>query len=110
MVEFLQTAVGLGPLAHPGPIDCPCGAIELCCRIFEPAVVVIFDQRLLVRGETFERLTVQLAVAADAFACRQFRNTGREWSGIEAQYGFGETLEKAPPAVPCQPWPAGHSG
>ena len=77
MVEFLQTAIGLRPLAHPGPIDRPCGAFELRRRILQPAVVAILDQRLLVGGETFQRFAVELAVARDVFAGRSIRQGAR---------------------------------
>src|ERR1035437_1149889 len=109
MVEFLETAVGLRPLAHPCPIDSPCRAIELRRRILEPAVIAILDQRLLVCGETFERLAVQLAVISDALAGGQLRKARCERSGVEAQHRFGIALDKASPAIPRQPWPAGGS-
>ena len=109
MVEFLETAVGLRPLAHPRTIDRPCRAFELRRRILKPAVIAILDQRLLVRGETFKRLAVQLAVIGDAFAGGQLRKARRERSGVEAQHGLGVTLEKASPAIPRQPRPAGGS-
>ena len=107
IIEFLQTPIGLRPLAHPGAIDRPCGGFELRRRILQPAVVAILDQRLLVGGEAFQRFAVELAVAQDVFACRQLGQARGEGCRVEPEHGLRVTFQEAPAAIPGEPWPAG---
>jgi hypothetical protein len=92
----------LRPLAHPRSIDGPGGAVELRCRILEPAVVALLDQRLLARGETFERLAIQIAVAGYAFAGGQLGEARRERFG-RARHRLASSSAAGNPRQPRRP-------
>src|SRR5262249_53710033 len=98
---------GLCPLAHPGSKYCRCRGLQLRVGILEPPVTA-FEHRLLVMGQTFQRLAVEFAIVCDALARNQLRKPRSKRGRIASQHRLSKALQEAPPAIPGEPWAARH--